>query len=157
MEEVKCDQIGMLSGGKWDKLHDITRRVYGVDGVSPTLHTAGGGNTELKIAEPIWDNDLGCLVNENGEVVVGSEELPPVETTKQYRIRKLTGRECFRLMGVKDEDYERVAKHQSTSSQYHLAGDSIVTACLMAIFGALLSVDYDTKINDLVEELKQGE
>ena len=63
--------------------------------------------------------------------------------------------EVFRLMGVKQEDFERVAKNQSTSALYHEAGDSIVTTCLMAIFGELLSVDYQTKINELVEELKQ--
>jgi DNA (cytosine-5)-methyltransferase 1 len=51
-----------------------------------------------------------------------------------YRIRKLTPRECFRLMGVKDEDYDKVAKNQSNSSLYHLAGDSIVVNVLMAIF-----------------------
>ena len=54
------------------------------------------------------------------------------------RIRKLTPRECFRLMGVKDEDFERVAKNQSKSSLYHLAGDSIITNCLMAIFKEML-------------------
>ncbi len=73
-----------------------------------------------------------------------------------YRIRKLTERECFRLMGVKQEDFERVSENQSTSSLYHLAGDSIVTACLMAIFGQLFGVDYNSKINELVGELKQS-
>ena len=43
MEEIKCNQIGKLTGGKWDKLHDMSRRVYGIDGLSPTLHTAEGG------------------------------------------------------------------------------------------------------------------
>ena len=57
-------------------------------------------------------------------------------------------------MGVKKDDYERAAKHQSASSQYHLAGDSIVTACLMAIFGELLQIDYNTKIKELTEELR---
>ena len=71
----------------------------------------------------------------------------------KYRIRKLTPRECFRLMGVKREDYEAAAKHQSPSSQYHLAGDSIVTACLMAILGELLTIDYNTKITELTEGL----
>jgi DNA (cytosine-5)-methyltransferase 1 len=56
----------------------------------------------------------------------------------QVGIRKLTPRECFRLMGVKDEDFERVAANQSDSSLYHLAGDSIVTNCLMAIFKEML-------------------
>lgn len=54
------------------------------------------------------------------------------------RIRKLTPKECFRLMGVKDEDFEKCAKNQSDSSLYHLAGDSIVVNVLMAIFNELL-------------------
>ena len=54
------------------------------------------------------------------------------------KIRKLTPRECFRLMGVKDEDYDKIAKNQSDSSLYHLAGDSIVVNVLMAIFKELL-------------------
>jgi len=56
----------------------------------------------------------------------------------KQRIRKLTPKECFRLMGVKDEDYERIAKNQSDSSLYHLAGDSIVVNVLMSIFKELL-------------------
>ena len=58
-------------------------------------------------------------------------------TNPNFRIRKLTPRECWRLMGVKDEDYEKVAKNQSNSSLYHLAGDSIVTNVLMAIFSQM--------------------
>ena len=54
------------------------------------------------------------------------------------RIRKLTPKECWRLMGVKDEDYEKVAKNQSNASLYHLAGDSIVVNVLMAIFKEML-------------------
>lgn len=50
------------------------------------------------------------------------------------RIRKLTPREAFRLMGVKDEDFERCAKNQSNASLYHLAGDSIVVNVLCHIF-----------------------
>ena len=58
--------------------------------------------------------------------------------SKDLQIRKLTPRECFRLMGVKDEDFEKCAKNQSDSSLYHLAGDSIVVNVLMAIFKELL-------------------
>ena len=54
------------------------------------------------------------------------------------RIRKLTPLECFRLMGVKDEDYYKIAKNQSNSSLYHLAGDSIVVNVLMEIFKEIL-------------------
>lgn len=62
------------------------------------------------------------------------------------RIRKLTPKECFRLMGVKDEDYENIAKNQSNASLYHLAGDSIVTATLMAMFSQLLDIDWRDKL-----------
>ena len=58
--------------------------------------------------------------------------------TTDLRIRKLTPKECFRLMGVKDEDFDNVAKNQSDSSLYHLAGDSIVVNVLMAIFKEML-------------------
>lgn len=71
------------------------------------------------------------------------------------KIRRLTPKEYFRLMGVKDNDFKNVASSQSDSSLYHLAGDSIVTTCLMAIFGELLGLDYENKINELVEELKE--
>ena len=67
----------------------------------------------------------------------GSGNIPKV-VNSNLRIRKLTTKECFRLMGVKDEDYEKVAKNQSDSSLYHLAGDSIVVNVLMAIFNELL-------------------
>ncbi len=57
---------------------------------------------------------------------------------KDLRIRKLTPRECFRLMGVKDEDFDKVKKNQSDASLYHLAGDSIVTNVISAIFSQLI-------------------
>lgn len=55
------------------------------------------------------------------------------ENIKNYRIRKLTARECFRLMGVKDEQFDRL--HGISNSQlYKLAGNSIVVNVLEAIF-----------------------
>lgn len=48
-KNIRCIQSGILSGGKWDKLHDESRRYYSPTGISPTLHTFGGKNTEVKI------------------------------------------------------------------------------------------------------------
>ena len=70
------------------------------------------------------------------------------------RVRKLTEKECFRLMCVTGADFKSVAKNQSKSSLYHLAGDSIVVACLMAIFGEMLDIDYVEKIKEIVSELR---
>lgn len=39
-----------LTGGKWDKTHEQSGRVYDKEGISPTIHTMGGGNQEPKIA-----------------------------------------------------------------------------------------------------------
>lgn len=58
--------------------------------------------------------------------------------TQNLRIRKLTPKECFRLMGIKDIDYGKIAENQSNSSLYHLAGDSIVVPVLVAIFGQMI-------------------
>ena len=58
--------------------------------------------------------------------------------SNRLRIRKLTPREVFRLMGVRDEDYDKVCKNQSDNSLYHLAGDSIVIDVLKAIFKEML-------------------
>jgi len=74
-----------------------------------------------------------------------------LEPTSEYHVRKLTEREYWRLMGVKDEDFAKVQKNQSKSKLYHLAGDSIVTTCLMAIFGQMLDVDWETKIREVTK------
>lgn len=47
----QCVQVGELVGEKWDKMHDISKRVYEPNGIAPTVHCQQGGNTELKIAE----------------------------------------------------------------------------------------------------------
>lgn len=50
-KDPQCVQVGELTEEKWDKMHDISKRVYGTDGVAPTVHTCGGGNTEPKILQ----------------------------------------------------------------------------------------------------------
>lgn len=53
----QCVQVGEVVGGKWDKMHDISRRVYATDGLSPTVHCQQGGNTELKIVAEVESDD----------------------------------------------------------------------------------------------------
>ncbi len=53
----------------------------------------------------------------------------------RYRIRKLTPRECFRLMDVDDADIDKIQEAGiSNSQQYKMAGNSIVVACLYHLF-----------------------
>ena len=49
IEVTKCILYGMLTNGVYAKMHDCSRRVYDPSGVSPTIHTVGGGNLEPKV------------------------------------------------------------------------------------------------------------
>ena len=60
------------------------------------------------------------------------------ENSANYRIRKLTPRECFRLMGVSESDIEKIQNSGvSQSQQYKMAGNSIVVDVLEHIFRKL--------------------
>ena len=54
------------------------------------------------------------------------------------RIRKLTPKECWRLMGFDDEDFEKASKVNSSTQLYKQAGNSIVVNVLVAILNNLL-------------------
>ena len=87
--------------------------VYGIEGIAPTLNCAGGGNR------------MPLILIEN-------------EKRKNYRIRKLTPTECFRLQDVIDEDIEKMKQAGiAKTNLYKLAGNSIVVSCIYHIFRKL--------------------
>ena len=45
----RCIQVYTLTGGKWDKMHELCCRVYSIKGISPTINTCSGGHREPKI------------------------------------------------------------------------------------------------------------
>lgn len=57
--------------------------------------------------------------------------------TENYRIRKLTEHECWRLMGYTEEDFKKAEKVNSKSQLYKEAGNAIVKQVLMAIFSQM--------------------
>lgn len=69
----------------------------------------------------------------------------------KYRIRKLTPRECWRLMGFTDDDFDKAQSVNSNSQLYKQAGNSIVKAVLMAIFSQL-NIDGVKPWNDMTED-----
>lgn len=99
--------------------------VWDQESVSPTIMTAQGGNRQ-----------------------------PLVVDNVKWRIRKLTPKECWRLMGFSDEDCNRASDYVSDSSLYKQAGNSIVTSCLVAIFYSLLFNDGSTKWSDYIVQYK---
>lgn len=143
--------------GEWDRSKDFLNNLKRVEkGLCGCLTTATGSRaTDTYI--PIKNaTKKGYLEATNGDGIdissrmkyhrgnVQKDKAQTLTTqcdrgvVNNMRIRKLTPRECFRLMGVKDEDYDKVAKNQSDSSLYHLAGDSIVANVLMAIFKEMM-------------------
>ena len=99
--------------------------VWDQDSVSPTIMTAQGGNRQ-----------------------------PLVVDNVKWRVRKLTPKECWRLMGFSDKDCDRASKYVSDSALYKQAGNSIVTSCLVAIFYSLLFKDSSTKWSDYIVQYK---
>jgi DNA (cytosine-5)-methyltransferase 1 len=61
--------------------------------------------------------------------------MPSIET--DYRIRKLTPKECWRLMGISDSDFEKAQVVNSNSQLTKQAGNAIVVDVLEAIFTKL--------------------
>ena len=144
-----------------DNEYDMSNRVYHENGISPTL-TATGENGAKKIIH--YNNkkiELPCIVASRGRNPKNPSSGVAGEPTEQrleintngtsntittvqkdnyaieesFRIRKLTPRECFRLMGMNDYDIDKIQEAGiSNTQQYKLAGNSIVVDVLEAIF-----------------------
>ena len=92
--------------------NESIKRVYSPDGVCPTLTTMTGGHRQPKIWTP-----------EDG-------------------VRKLTPRECWKLMGFGEDLFAKVEGHLSNAQLYKQAGNTICVNCLEAIFKELFSGKY---------------
>lgn len=126
-------------------------RVYDPQGISPTLSCMGGatwshtllftmitigGSSQTRLAigtvMPNFKNDAPG----NGTKLIVPEQ-------QKYRVRKLTPKECWRLMGFEDSDFENARKRmnenlykgndRSSSQLYKQAGNSIVVDVLLHI------------------------
>lgn len=98
---------------------------------------------------PNEEDDLEIIADKNGYPTKAKGG-----KTSKLRIRKLTESECYRLMGFQKKDCDACkAANQAKSTIYHQAGDSIVVPVLMGIFGEILGIDYNAKINEYVDNL----
>lgn len=154
-EELKSVRLGGVfdtekskhqAGSVWDK-----------DGLSPTLDTMQGGWRQpcILVKE---NNKAGYKVAHEGDginissrmkwqhVNVQKQSCQIITTsggndrgvvTTDYRIRKLTPRECFRLMGFDDSDFDKVEGNLSNTQLYKQAGNSIVVNVLEEIYKEL--------------------
>lgn len=118
---------------------------------SPTIRTASGGGHIPSVIQKVGNtNPSGRGMNGN---VYDSEGLAPTITTNkgegpkiltpQFRVRKLTPKECFRLQGIPDELFDRAktalnetfykGKDKSDSQLYKQAGNAVTANVAEAI------------------------
>ena len=141
--------------GSLEAKFESTNRIYDVGGgCSPTLSTMQGGNQEPKILESQIVAMRGRNPDNPSDRAAGSPTEQRLEVNMQgtsncltsvqkdnmvfekpkYRIRKLTPRECGRLMGVSDEDIDKMVAVNSNAQLYKQFGNSIVVDVMCAMF-----------------------
>lgn len=170
-------QIGNIAEGKsgWD--NPQTGRIYSAEGCSPTLNTCNGGGHEPKILidcdkshnSPQIIERANCITaredrgisnhkSEGTAVIekIGNDNLVMEgEILLPYiRIRKLTPKECHRLMGFDDIDVDRCkAVGMSDAQGYKQAGNSIVTNVIALIAEHFYKAQYDESYKCLDEKM----
>lgn len=139
---VEVKQLGFMDNGTGQHQSNT---VYDENALCPNITTIeGGGTQQIKVMTEnvynFYNNNLksdgvcGTLTSACSHN--GSGTFGVIET--QYRIRKLTPRECWRLMDFTDEDFEKAAQVNSNTQLYKQAGNSIPKNLLVAIFGQML-------------------
>lgn len=120
--------IADLCSEKFQRMHEQSRRVYSEDGIAPAMQTCGGGNRE-----------------------------PKVERDNLRVVRKLTPKECHRLMGFDDIDYDNCkAVGMSDTQGYKQSGNSIVTTCISLLIEHLYKAQYDNTYICTDEKMVNG-
>ena len=131
MEQIdECRMLGMLGDEGFEKV----RRVDSTEAACPTISTK-----EDRIKVMINDTVcVGGLLEMNKDGLVNTLTTVQKDNLQAYRIRKLTPKECWRLMGYTDKDFEKAAEVNSNTQLYKQAGNAIVKQVLMAIFEKMI-------------------
>lgn len=170
-KDPKCVEVtSKRLGGIFDteKSKHQAGSVWDSEQLAPTLDTMQGGwrqpsvliknaakQGEVKIIDDTQGYD-GAREYKEYSPTLRSERYG-LKVTNDLRIRKLTPKECWRLMGFTDEDFYKAQKVVSNSQLYKQAGNSIVVNVLEGIFKNLfLATDeeimadlyYDEELND---------
>lgn len=147
--EPKIVQLGNVNpSGK-----GMNGNVFDENGLAPTLTTNKGEGNKIAIRQATKKGYIECelggvadlsypesktrrgRVQENGQIcpTITATETGVCRIESPIRIRKLTPKECFRLMGFSDENFEAAEKMVSNSQLYKQAGNSIVVDVLYYI------------------------
>lgn len=147
---VKIHQVGQLNKTESFGGNPQVGRVYGTDGLSPTLNTMQGGGREPKILvracltpDRLSKRQQGRRFKDNGEPSFTLNTVDRhgvlIENQKEWAIRKLTPRECWRLQGFTDEQFDKAKDAGVSDSQlYKQSGNSVTVPVIKAIAEKLI-------------------
>ena len=147
-------QNNILVRAQVEGLNNQNGRVYDLNGICATLDTMQGGHRQPKVLEPQLElvamlegkfEQGNRVYSEQGispTVMAGARKTctggyngPKVLTEKDFRVRKLMPIECWRLMGISDEDFYKTKETGMSNTQlYKQAGNAIVVPVLEMIF-----------------------
>ncbi|RNE05601.1 DNA cytosine methyltransferase [Lacticaseibacillus paracasei] len=156
-KEIK--QIGNIRDSKSFGGNQQVGRVYGIDGIAPTLSTMQGGGQEPKIAIPVSSPDI-IVKNQNGRRFKENGD-PEFSLTVRDRhgiltngmkIRKLTPLECWRLQGFPDWAFNRAREAGLSDGQlYKQAGNSVTVPVIKAIADRMYYNDNRQETGEIVK------
>ena len=142
-QATKDGSIECEIGGCFDASYPNSKtrrgRVQDKGNTCPTLTAQNQEVVRIEKVGQISSNNSQCgtVISDNGisaNLVAGTHGYANSYIATQYRIRKLTPRECGRLMGVSDEDIDKMATVNSNTQLYKQFGNSIVVDVMCAMF-----------------------
>ena len=130
-------------------------QVYSGD-IAPTITTNKGEGSKIITETNVVGNLVMNKWQDSMKRIYDIEKYAPTINTMQggnrqpkimsdMAIRKLTPKECWRLMGFDDKDFEKAAQVNSNTQLYKQAGNSIVVNVLEAIFKELFEKEVETE------------
>lgn len=142
-QTLKTQQdVGVCVVGNYMPSGHEAGRVISPNGIAPTIKENHGTVNAVEVGDglTLFESEKfgGVSVQKEKSPTIRSNKVCVGTMTRDLRIRKLTSRECYRLMGFTDEDYDAAKKVNSETQLYKQAGNSIVVQVLMAIFGEML-------------------
>ena len=141
--DVVVDKLPGAYGRDFGSKGKIQNKEY-CDTLTASMGTGGGNVPIIKDYGLYGNKQAGSVYNKNGlcpTITTEASQNWNILLNDNPKIRKLTPKECWRLMGFDDEDFEKAEKVNSNTQLYKQAGNSIVVNVLEAIFNNLL-IDY---------------
>lgn len=161
MDDIHDFDESIMTFEEKEGVFEKSERHYFTDGIAPTLTSASAGNEKIITSDKptiakcvggvgekksnggqqyyqqdrVYQGDIALV---HPASIPGGSYRCVIEEPSALRIRKLTPKECFRLMGFDDESFHKAEAVNSNTQLYKQAGNSIVVDVLEELFCMML-------------------